>query len=63
MARTLADVLVRRTSTFFWTRDGGLDAIEQIADEVGGLLSWSPQRKAEEINNYTHWVRRNRPGR
>jgi glycerol-3-phosphate dehydrogenase len=63
MARTLADVLVRRTSTFFWTRDGGLDAIESIADEVGGLLSWSPERRAEEIDSYKHWVWRNRPGR
>jgi glycerol-3-phosphate dehydrogenase len=63
LARTLSDVLVRRTSMFFWTSDGGTDALDAVADVVGGLLDWSPQQRAEEVAAYRRLVAANRPGR
>jgi glycerol-3-phosphate dehydrogenase len=63
MAATLADVLVRRTSTFFWSADGGVGAIEPVAGELARLLSWSDATRAREIDGYTAWVRANRPSR
>ena len=63
MAASLADVLIRRTSTFFWTADGGLGEIEPVAGELGRLLGWSADRRAREIAAYARWVQLNRPGR
>ncbi|MDR1385996.1 MAG: glycerol-3-phosphate dehydrogenase/oxidase [Propionibacteriaceae bacterium] len=60
--RTLDDLMTRRTSLFFWDRSGGLTAVEALADLMGALLDWSPQRRAQEISDYTAKVCRHRPG-
>jgi glycerol-3-phosphate dehydrogenase len=61
MACTLADVLVRRTSTFFWDRTGGLSHVDAVADELAALLGWDARRKAAEIESYARLVARHRP--
>jgi glycerol-3-phosphate dehydrogenase len=61
MACTLADVLVRRTSTFFWDRTGGLSHVDAVADELAALLGWDARRKATEIESYARLVARHRP--
>jgi len=61
MVQTLQDLLVRRTSTFFWDTDGGLSGIERIADELAALMPWSPARRAQEISEYRALVEKHRP--
>ncbi|WP_051333588.1 glycerol-3-phosphate dehydrogenase/oxidase [Aliagarivorans marinus] len=51
-ASSLKDLLVRRTSAFFWDSKGGLDKIGQIAQEMQNLLGWSEERKLSEIDDY-----------
>ncbi|MDR1077142.1 MAG: glycerol-3-phosphate dehydrogenase/oxidase [Propionibacteriaceae bacterium] len=60
--RTLDDLMTRRTSLFFWDRDGGLTAIAELADLMGDLLGWTPERRRREIADYSAKVRRHRPG-
>jgi glycerol-3-phosphate dehydrogenase len=62
MAVTLEDVLVRRTSAFFWDPTGGRSHVEAVADELERLAGWPPGRKREEIAAYSELVRKNRPG-
>lgn len=62
MCAGLNDLLVRRTSLFFWDAGGGLDGIEEIADELGGALAWSPERRQGEIDAYRALVQAHRPG-
>ncbi|MEZ5088425.1 MAG: glycerol-3-phosphate dehydrogenase/oxidase [Micropruina sp.] len=62
MCAGLNDLLVRRTSLFFWDAGGGLDGIEEIAAELGGALAWSPERRQGEIDAYRALVRAHRPG-
>lgn len=61
MATTLEDLMVRRTSIFFWDPEGGLATIDRIADEMASLLGWSDERRADEVANYTALVRAHRP--
>jgi glycerol-3-phosphate dehydrogenase len=61
MACTLADILVRRTSTFFWDRTGGLSHVDTVADELAALLGWDDRRKDAEIESYARLVARHRP--
>ncbi len=63
MATTLSDLLVRRTSAFFWDESGGLDQIEAVADEMATLLDWSAERRTSEIDSYRRLVLEHRPGR
>ncbi|WP_051208646.1 glycerol-3-phosphate dehydrogenase/oxidase [Propionicicella superfundia] len=58
---SLADLMVRRTSLFFWDAEGGLGGIEDVADILAGHLSWTPQERARQIGDYTDLVRRHRP--
>lgn len=61
MAGTLADVLVRRTSAFFWDQAGSLDRADAVADEMAALLDWTAARRAAEVDGYRALVRRHRP--
>ncbi|MDR1512852.1 MAG: glycerol-3-phosphate dehydrogenase/oxidase [Propionibacteriaceae bacterium] len=60
--RTLDDLMVRRTSLFFWDRAGGLDHIEALADLMADLLGWDRDRRRQEIADYAAKVCRHRPG-
>jgi glycerol-3-phosphate dehydrogenase len=59
---TVEDLMVRRTSLFFWDPDGGLLDIEAIADQLAVLLDWTKARRAAEIRDYVQLVARHRPG-
>lgn len=49
MARTIADVLVRRTHIAFELEDHGAAAAERIAGVMSELLGWTPERREEEM--------------
>lgn len=61
MAGTLPDVLVRRTSAFFWDQAGSLDRVDPVADAMAALLGWTDERRAAEVDGYRALVRRHRP--
>ena len=52
MTMTLEDLLVRRTSIFFWDAEGGLSSIDRIAAEMADLLGWSDERRTREVAVY-----------
>ena len=52
LARTIDDVLSRRTLILLTARDQGLDVVEQVASIMGELLSWTSDRQAAEIARY-----------
>jgi glycerol-3-phosphate dehydrogenase len=60
--QSLDDLMVRRTSLFFWDPDGGLQEIDAIADLLAELLGWTADRRASEIAAYIDLVARHRPG-
>lgn len=61
MVQTLADLLVRRTSAFFWDATGGLSQVQAVADELERLVPWEPGRKEREITEYRQLVEQHRP--
>ncbi len=60
MARALTDLLVRRTSTFFWYSDGGLAEADAISREMTDRLGWSEAERRRQLDAYADQVRRNR---
>jgi glycerol-3-phosphate dehydrogenase len=60
MAMTVTDFFTRRASLFYWTQDGGLDTVDAVAREMGGLLGWDMQQREQQINQYRRWVAENR---
>ncbi|WP_413285632.1 glycerol-3-phosphate dehydrogenase/oxidase [Vibrio sp. MA40-2] len=60
-ARSLIDLLVRRTSEFFWDDSGGLINIDSIAQAMKELLDWSEEETLSQINEYYNLVRKHRP--
>ena len=54
-ARTVTDVLARRTPTFFWTPDGGAAAAEVVAAELAGELGWNEEETAAQIADFQQW--------
>jgi glycerol-3-phosphate dehydrogenase len=58
MARTLADLLIRRTHVAFETRDHGLSAAPRAADIVAPLLGWSRDEKSAQLRAYEGEVER-----
>jgi glycerol-3-phosphate dehydrogenase len=58
MARTLADLLIRRTRIAFETRDHGCSAAPRAADIVAPLLGWSNDEKSAQLRAYEHEVGR-----
>jgi glycerol-3-phosphate dehydrogenase len=49
MARTLADVLVRRTHVAYEIEDHGAAAAERVIGVMGELLEWGPERREDEL--------------
>ncbi|WP_182354770.1 glycerol-3-phosphate dehydrogenase/oxidase [Flaviflexus huanghaiensis] len=56
MCLTLEDLLIRRTSLFFWDEEGGLGGVDRIAGVMAGELEWNEERKAAEIERYRSTV-------
>ena len=48
MARSLDDVLTRRTRARLFARDATADAAESVAALIAGDLGWSPERARQE---------------
>lgn len=57
---SLQDLLIRRTSEFFWNSDGGLEKIALIAQQMQDLLDWSDEEKQNQIDLYHQLVYRHR---
>jgi glycerol-3-phosphate dehydrogenase len=55
-ARTLQDVLFRRTHIAIETRDRGLAAAEQAAELVAPELGWSAADRDRDLRRYREWV-------
>ena len=60
-ACSIKDLLIRRTSAFFWDKDGGMAQIGPIAQEMQGLLGWTEEDKLGQIDTYYDWVSKHRP--
>ncbi|AZN30753.1 hypothetical protein EJO69_10915 [Flaviflexus salsibiostraticola] len=56
MCLTLEDLLIRRTSLFFWDEEGGLGTVDRIAGVMGGELEWDEERKVAEVERYRSTV-------
>lgn len=63
MVQTVEDLLIRRTSVFFWDPRGGLDTVDEVAAELASELGWSAERTAQEVERYSALVAAHRPGR
>jgi glycerol-3-phosphate dehydrogenase len=63
LARTVSDVMVRRTQLHFRDVEQGLGALEAVADRMAGLLGWSDARRTEEVLAYEQEVARTRAWR
>ncbi|MBO1032361.1 glycerol-3-phosphate dehydrogenase/oxidase [Tessaracoccus sp. SD287] len=62
MVLTLCDLLVRRTSLFFWDAAGSLAAADQIAAALAAELGWDEQRRGAEVAAYRKLVHAHLPG-
>ena len=57
-ARTLGDVLIRRTKVAFETRDQGRGAAEDAAGLVAPLLKWNEERRRSALLEYEREISR-----
>lgn len=60
LAQTVTDMLVRRTQVFFRDLDQGLGCVGDVADRMGALLGWTPERRLAEVVAYQEEVERSR---
>lgn len=51
-ARHLEDVLTRRTRISIETFDRGVTSAQEAADLMAGVLGWTPEQTAREVENY-----------
>ena len=58
MARTLSDLLIRRTHLAFETRDHGVGVAPRAADIVAPLLGWDDQTKSARVREFRQDVER-----
>ena len=63
LCRSVTDLMVRRTSLFFWDPTGGVSHLERIAAELTELLQWSDDEREAQVAAYRDLVSRHRPGR
>ena len=61
LARTVADVLVRRIHLFYETRDQGAAAAARTAELIGRELHWTPAEQQREVATYRSLTGRNLP--
>ena len=60
MAMTVTDFFTRRATLFFWTQDGGLEAVNNVAFEMANLLGWNENQRYRQVEDYRKWVAENR---
>jgi glycerol-3-phosphate dehydrogenase len=51
-ARSVDDVLSRRTRISFEASDGGAGLVDSVADLIAPILGWSPTQKKKSVSNY-----------
>ena len=60
MVGSLEDFLVRRTHLFYHLKDQGLGCAPAVAEILGNVFEWTPERIAEEVEAYSRCVALNR---
>ncbi len=63
LAKTVTDVMVRRTQLYFRDHDQGLAAVELVAARMAEKLGWDDARRAREVSAYREEVARSRAWR
>lgn len=56
LARTISDVLVRRTQIFYRDAEQGLEILEELSHHMATLLNWNEERRCQDISAYEHRV-------
>ena len=51
-ARHLDDAIARRTRISIETFDRGVDVAEEVADLMSGVLGWTADQRANEVDHY-----------
>lgn len=62
-AKSVTDVMIRRTQIYFRDHDQGLGATERVADRMATLLGWDAERRTREVYAYQAEVARSRAWR
>lgn len=60
MAGRVSDVMTRRTQLYYRDLDQGLGATQKVAERMAGMLGWSAERTASEVEAYREEVARSR---
>ena len=63
LARTVSDVLMRRTQLYYRDSDQGLGAVGAVADRMGQLLGWTDEQRQAQMKVYRDEVARSRKWR
>lgn len=63
LAKTVRDVLIRRTQLYYRDLDQGLGATDAVVERMAKLLGWDEARKTEEVLAWQHEVSRSRAWR
>jgi len=58
---TLSDLMIRRTSLFFWDPAGGLTKDNRVVEELARLLGWSDEERERQVAEYGRLVDLHRP--
>ena len=60
LARTVTDVMMRRTQLYYRDADQGLGAVQAVASRMGELLGWTEEEAAAQAAAYSEEVERSR---
>ena len=60
LARTVTDVMMRRTQLYYRDADQGLGAVQVVASRMGELLGWTEEEAAAQAAAYVEEVERSR---
>lgn len=63
LAKTIRDVMIRRTQLYYRDHDQGLGATDAVADRMAVLLGWDEARKTAEVLAWQQEVGRSRAWR
>ncbi|MFZ5477974.1 MAG: glycerol-3-phosphate dehydrogenase [Myxococcota bacterium] len=63
LAKTVTDVMVRRTQLYYRDVEQGLGAEEKVADRMAEKLGWTEERHVQEVLAYQQFVAKNRAWR
>jgi glycerol-3-phosphate dehydrogenase len=60
LARTVSDVLIRRTQLFYRDADQGLGAVDKVAEQMASMLNWTAEQTQQNVLEYRTEVERSR---